>query len=41
MKIIFNFKKLYQQELVGMHINTTTMESSMEIPQRTKERTAV
>jgi hypothetical protein len=25
--------------LVGMQINTTSMESSMEIPQKTKDRT--
>jgi hypothetical protein len=27
--------------LVGMQVNTTTMESSMEIPQKVKDRTAI
>jgi hypothetical protein len=27
--------------LVGMQVNATTMESSMEIPQKTKDRTAI
>jgi hypothetical protein len=27
--------------LVGMQISTTIMESSMEIPQKTKDRTAI
>jgi hypothetical protein len=27
--------------LVGMQISTTTMESSMEIPQKAKDRTAI
>jgi hypothetical protein len=27
--------------LVGMQVSTTTMESSMEIPQKTRDRTAI